>query len=153
MAAGCLTMCCLLTTQTPQQRAEAANGPVSRASSIHMIIHVAPPEEMNHNCCPWLQAASAWAAIEQTDPSDWCYQQLCKHLCSIAAAGANQDLRLDTRRALQRLQFTVLSGNLSLAARQGHQVRDKSAGHVCVMVPCLLWDKLKAGPHMCCTNI
>lgn len=70
-----------------------------------------------------VQAAAAWANLDSTDQSDWCYQQLRKHLCSVAAAGANDGLQLETRRALQRLQFSILIGNLSLAARQGQQVR------------------------------
>ena len=68
------------------------------------------------------QAAAAWSSVKQQEVTDWCYQQLRKHLCSVGAAGTNEALRLDTRRALQRLQFSILAGNLGLAARQGHQV-------------------------------
>lgn len=77
---------------------------------------------LTFHACLCLQAASAWHGVQQREQSDWCYLQLRKHLCSITAAGANSALQLDTRRALQRLQFGILTGNLGLAARQKHQV-------------------------------
>lgn len=77
---------------------------------------------LTSHTCPCLQAASAWHGVQQGEQADWCYLQLRKHLCSITAAGANPALQLDTRRALQRLQFGILTGNLGLAARQKHQV-------------------------------
>lgn len=76
----------------------------------------------HNNTSTHTQAASAWAAAHETATAEWCYQQLRKHLLSVAAAGANEALQLDTRRALQRLQFSILGGNLCLAARQGLQV-------------------------------
>jgi hypothetical protein len=71
-----------------------------------------------------LQAASAWLTAQQSGQSDWCFQQLRKHLCSVAAAGSNTALRLQTRQALQKLQFSILTGNMALAARQNQQVRN-----------------------------
>jgi hypothetical protein len=84
---------------------------------------------LDGQCCPpamlppaTVQAASAWLAVQQSGQSDWCYQQLRKHLCSVAAAGGNTALRLQTRQALQKLQFSILTGNMALAARQNQQV-------------------------------
>lgn len=69
------------------------------------------------------QAGSRWSAAGGAAASDWCYQQLRKHLPAINKAGQDTQLGLGLRQQLQGLQLQVLQGSLAMAARQGHQVR------------------------------
>jgi hypothetical protein len=120
---GAAPGCCSCARLNAFQTCVRSAGHIERwDESLHVLLCAAV-----NGCCGCLagcalQVAAAWSSLGLTGPADWCHQQLRKHLCSVAAAGANQELQLQTRRALQRLQFDILTGNLSLAARQGHQV-------------------------------
>eukprot|EP00775_Hariotina_reticulata_P012281 gene12281-12417_t len=68
------------------------------------------------------QVASSWESVSAVEPADWCYLQLRKHICSVTSLGQDQRLQLTIRQELQRLLIHILHGNISMAAREQHQV-------------------------------
>lgn len=74
-------------------------------------------------CACLCKVASSWLAAGVPAAADWCHTALRRQLGPASTLSQLPGLGREQRLRLQRLEWGMLQGGLSMAARQGQQVR------------------------------